>query len=51
MIAADCPIPIAFCRITLGTQMPVMPKATHCAAMKALFVQTCPANEPEGSFE
>jgi hypothetical protein len=48
MTAVVVPRPCAFCRITNGTHSPVIPKATHCAAIHALFVQTWPVNEAAG---
>jgi hypothetical protein len=48
MTAVVVPMPCAFCSSTYGTQSPVIPKATHCAAIHALFVQTWPVNEAAG---
>ena len=48
MTAAVTPTPTAFCTSTNGSQTPVMPNSTHCAAIQALFVHTVPANDGRG---
>src|SRR5690625_2412941 len=45
------PALIALSKITAAGQIPVTPKATHWAAIQALLVHTCAANEGAGEFE